>query len=187
MPLKRDPVNSNVLIEWRGDDLNRRAVRGMRAGINQQAKAAQALARQLVNKDTLALHDAITFRAHRGYGGTYRVEFGVFDDEDNRPRVTYYVPGFLYPVSAESALAITNPGQSGGGGTVIEYPQDYAFWQEVDPERGNPYIRPAVDAELSGSPLFRAIAGNIFYQRSGYGSDRIVDVDVDASFLGLSQ
>jgi hypothetical protein len=180
VPLVRDPVNTNVLIDWRGDELTGRVRRGIRAGMIQQARGAVLMAKELVNKDTEALMDAITFRFGRGSSsGVYSLEFGVFDDPTNRPRIA---PASWWGHNKQGAATIV-----GSGEDRVEMPQDYAFWQEVMPGVGNPYIRPAVDVFFSESNLFLAIAGNIFYQRAGYGSDALVDFGVSTETSGLDQ
>lgn len=188
MPIKRETVYEGVKVTWEGPAVTRRIRNGIRAALITQATGAQILARELVNIDTQALHDAIAFKVYRGRGGVYRLEFGVFDDPNNRPRVTYYVAGFDFPVSKESALNMPDAAlRQGSGGGRVEMPQDYAFWQEVDPERGNPYIRPAVDAFLTEQQLFLAIADNVFYTRSGYGDDPNFDISLDAQSFGFDQ
>lgn len=178
MPLVRDPVNVNVLVDWRGDELTQRIRRGIRAGMVAQARGAVLFARELVNKDTLALHDAITFTFGRAEGGRYTLAFGVFDDPGNRPRIT----------EGGDFSAVTGGGTIASGTERVEYPQDYAFWQEIlPPPHGNAYIQPAVDTFFSERNLYLAIAGNIFYQRAGYGADPVVDFGDETSVSGLDQ
>lgn len=118
--MARTPVGVNGTFEWHGDRLSEHMRSASRLSLNQAGTMMVEIARNEVRVDTQALHDSIRYEIPRSSPGSgiYRLIFGVWDHPDNRLR--------------------NKDGR-------IENPADYAYYQETQPDRGRPFIQPAVD------------------------------------------
>lgn len=128
MPVKVAPGVIGVTVDWQGDNFRRRVQSALRQALVQVGEESVHVAREPehVRRNTEGLANSIKYKVPRRSPGStvYRLEFGVFPGESE--------PG---TIPAPGPTGNTRPG---------ERAEDYAFWQEVDPVRGRPYIRPTV-------------------------------------------
>ena len=128
MPVKVAPAITGVTVDWQGDNFRRTVQGALRRALVQVGEESVQVAREPehVRRNTEALANSIKYKVPRRSPGStvYTLEFGVFPGASE--------PGNVPP---RGPTGNTRPG---------ERAEDYAFWQEVDPIRGRPYIRPTV-------------------------------------------
>lgn len=142
MPVLSLPPRTAVRIEWRGSEFTRRVQDSLRTALRYVGEDALAEAQgpDGVNVDTGTLRASIQFKIPRRKAGSqiYSLQFGVF------------------PGEGAAQLAWPGPARNTAKG---ENPEDYAYWQEVDPARGHSYIR---------VPMSHAMPNLAFYIHEQY-------------------
>lgn len=159
MPVLKNEIGSNVIIDWQGAAFTQRVQRAIRAALRETGEALVEEARkpENVRRDTETLAANIEYRVPRRAGGstTYRLEFGVFEDGKN----------ILLGKRRQPAWT-------------------YAFWQEILPDRGRPYIRPAVQAEGQPDQIIARVQERLTYRS---GRELPFEGTVDRESFGFDQ
>jgi hypothetical protein len=106
--------------EWYGNRLTDHMRGASILSLKQAGEQMVEVAQTYVNVQTQALHDSIRAEVARSSpgSGVYRLVFGVWDHPNNKIR---------------------------NWDGRMENPADYAYFQETQPDRGKPFLRPAVD------------------------------------------